>query len=414
MPESKRWSLFEAFGIELEYMLVDHQSLDVRSVADRVLETAAGHPISDVEFGAATWSNELALHVLELKGTEPTADLLGLSQSLQQALVAMQPILQTHDALLLPGAMHPWMDPSSEAKLWPHECAEIYQAYHRLFNCLSHGWANVQSVHLNLPFSSDEEFSKLHAAVRLILPILPALTASSPIVQSTRSEWLDMRMRFVRDHCREVPFLTGDMVPEAIFDEATYRREIFSRLQEAIGPHDPEGVFDANFLNARGAIARFDRGSIEIRVMDVQEYPAADVAICAAVVGVLKSLVAQRWHPLQDQQRAPTGMLSKWLDRVSQDAQDTVIDETAYLRLFGVTDPAITAGDLWRHLSDALGNQEPMVPELRRPLETVLRHGTLANRIIRAVGEDYRREHLRGVYRELNACLTDGNPFLPS
>ena len=50
------------------------------------------------------------------------------------------------------------------------------------------------------------------------------------------------------------------------------------------------------WLNARGAIARFGRGTIEIRVLDVQECPQADLAICAAVVEVLQALVAEDDH----------------------------------------------------------------------------------------------------------------------
>ena len=50
----------------------------------------------------------------------------------------------------------------------------MYEAYDRIFDCRGHGWANLQAVHLNLPFSGDEEFGRLHAAIRLVLPIMPA------------------------------------------------------------------------------------------------------------------------------------------------------------------------------------------------------------------------------------------------
>ena len=53
--------------------------------------------------------------------------------------------------------MHPWMDPRA-ASLWPHEYGEVYAAYDRIFDCRRHGWANLQSVHLNLPFADEREF----------------------------------------------------------------------------------------------------------------------------------------------------------------------------------------------------------------------------------------------------------------
>lgn len=401
-----RLHLFDAFGVEVEYMIVDRDSLDVRAVCDNVLSTAAGHPTGDIQFGDATYSNELALHVIELKGSRPTADLPALATSMDAALQTIAPALSTHGVMLLPTAMHPWMNPTKETRLWPHEYHEIYHAYHNVFDCYRHGWANVQSVHLNLPFDGDDEFARLHAAVRLLLPLLPALAASSPIVGGQADDWADARMRFVRDHCDRVPFLTGQMIPEAIYDEATYRREIFGGLETAIAPFDDSGVFDANFLNARGAIARFDRGSIEIRVMDVQECPAADVAICAITIEVLKTLVATRWTSWQDQSAVSTESLARLLDQVSQHAGATVIDDADYLAHFGITTAPMTAGEVWKTIADSLAFDHPMV-------STILDRGSLSTRIRSAIGGDFRREHLVEVYRRLGDCLMAGRSFQP-
>ncbi|QDS90760.1 Carboxylate-amine ligase YbdK [Rosistilla ulvae] len=411
MNQPRRLSIFEAFGIELEYMVVDRATLDVRPIADRVLQSAAGRPTSDFDWGPTTWSNELALHVLELKGSQPTSDLIELSSSLQQSVARLQQALAGSDAILMPSAMHPWMDPATETQLWPHECAEIYNAYHSIFNCFTHGWANVQSVHLNLPFANDDEFARLHAAVRLLLPILPALAASSPIVQRQVGPWRDMRMQKVREHCRRVPFLTGAMIPEPIYDEATYRREIFAGLKTAIAPYDTAGVFDANFLNARGAIARFDRGSVEIRVMDVQEHPAVDVAICIAAIGVLKTLVAERWQPLGSQQQMSVPALSRLLDRVSAEAEATVIDDAPYLQQFGISDRSLTAGELWRHLIGEAAKHEPLIDGVEDDLRSILQHGSLATRIVGAIDGDLRQERLGEVYRVLCDCLSAGRSF---
>jgi len=48
--------LFEAFGVEIEYMIVDARTLDVRPITDRVFEAVAGQIVSDVEVGEITWS----------------------------------------------------------------------------------------------------------------------------------------------------------------------------------------------------------------------------------------------------------------------------------------------------------------------------------------------------------------------
>ncbi len=408
-----RLHCFEAFGIELEYMLVDRDSLDVRPVADRVLEAVHGSPTSDFETGVCTWSNELALHVIELKGTLPTAELAAFAEHLHTAVRELEPALAANNVQLLPTGMHPWMRPETETVLWPHENAEIYQAYHRLFDCFRHGWANVQSVHLNLPFFDDQEFAGLHAATRLVLPLLPALTASSPVLAGQSEDWRDMRMKMVRGHCDQVPFLTGDMIPEPIYDESSYRREIFGKLKAVIQPHDPGGVFDPNFLNARGAIARFDRGSVEIRVMDVQECPKSDIAVCVATIAAIKTLVAQAHSSLASQQDFPTKRLSRILDDVSASAEQAQIEDAEFLALFGVHAGPVTAVDLWRHILKTGAAAEPMLASFSETLELILRHGTLATRILRAIGSKPSHDRLREVYMKLGACLQQNKLLLP-
>ena len=38
--------LFDAYGVELEYMLVDRETLAVAPICDRVLAAEAGEPVS--------------------------------------------------------------------------------------------------------------------------------------------------------------------------------------------------------------------------------------------------------------------------------------------------------------------------------------------------------------------------------
>ena len=68
----------------------------------------------------------------------------------------------------MPTGAHPWLNPHNGIALWPHGDRKIYNAYHQLFNCAGHGWGNLQSSHLNLPFANDQEFKVLHDAVRLL------------------------------------------------------------------------------------------------------------------------------------------------------------------------------------------------------------------------------------------------------
>ena len=67
--------LFEGFGVELEYMIVDRDTLCVLPVADQLLRDAAGQYVSEIERGEIAWSNELVLHVVEFKTNGPSRSL---------------------------------------------------------------------------------------------------------------------------------------------------------------------------------------------------------------------------------------------------------------------------------------------------------------------------------------------------
>lgn len=399
------YPLFDVFGVELEYMIVDRETLAVRPVADELLRSVAGAYVSDVERGAIGWSNELVNHVVELKTSAPVPSLAGLDASFVESIAEVNERLAAFDAMLLPTGAHPLMDPYTETRLWPHEYNEIYSLYNRIFDCRGHGWSNLQSTHLNLPFQGDDEFGRLHAAIRVLLPILPALSASTPILDGRFTGFLDARLEAYRHNQARIPSIAGRVVPEPVFTEAEYHRRIFTPIIEAIRPYDTEEVLDHHFLNSRGAIARFDRGAIEIRVLDIQECPGADVAILQAVVAVLRALVAERWAPLAEQQAWTTEALASLFEAVVRDGEATRIETPGFAALFGAGDGTATAGALWRHLVDEVRAELP--GDSARRLEVILSEGTLATRILRHLGGEVTPPRLRECYRSLARCLAE-------
>lgn len=415
MMGSDQLHLFEGIGVELEYIIVNRQSLAVLPVADQLLAAQAGGITDEVEVGPLRWSNELVLHVVELKTNGPATCLHGLADHFEQGVAAVNRRLQALDGQLMPTAMHPWMDPARDSRLWPHDNSLIYQTYHRIFDCRGHGWVNLQSCHLNLPFCGDDEFGRLHAAIRLLLPILPALAASSPFMDGNPSGLLDTRLQVYRDNQKRIPMITGRVIPEPVFTRKAYHEAILQPLYRAIADYDPEGVLQDEWLNSRGAIARFDRSTIEIRTLDVQETPKADLAIAAAVIGALKALASNRWLPLSNQQDWPVEPLVAILSATIRDGERAMIDNRDYLALFGIDAPRTTAGELWRHLIMTLASEQP---EELRPfmpvLEIILTHGPLARRILQALGQAPDRARLAETYRTLCSCLADGTMFIPS
>ena len=394
-------------------MIVHAGTLDVHASADQLLEAVAGELTDEFENGEIAWNNELALHVIELKCNGPRPSLERLAPAFAANVALANEKLRAVDRLLLPSAMHPWMNPAKELTLWPHGLSEVYATFDRIFSCKGHGWANLQSMHLNLPFAGDEQFARLHAAIRFLLPILPGLAASSPIVDGVRNGILDNRLVAYRTNCAKIPSITGDVVPEPIGSVGEYQETLLAPLYRDLEPHDPERVLQHEWVNARGAIARFERMAIEIRVLDVQETPYMDVAYAALIVEVLKLMCAEQWSTLRSLQSWRTADLGKLLQLTERQGESAAINDRNLLRAFGYRGSSATVGELWEHLIEAVSARSVLEHSHGRMLEHYLRYGTLATRISKAVGLFPDRSKLREVYGELSESLDRGTPFKP-
>lgn len=391
-------------------MIVRRDDLSVVPWSDRVLIGADGRPVSDIERGPVTWSNELTAHVIELKTTDPVTTLDGCAEAFAAEVREINRRLEPHGAMLLPTAMHPTMRPD-EAVLWTHEFSDVYAAFDRIFDCRGHGWSNLQSMHLNLPFANDAEFARLHAAIRLVLPLLPALAASSPVVEGKITGWPDNRLAFYRKNSAKIPALCGRVIPEPVYSEADYGREIFEPIGRALAPHDPDGVLEPVFSNSRGAIARFDRGSIEIRVLDLQECAAADLAIARTVIALLRELVAGDRLATAEQQAATVDELAPVFHACVEQGGAAVIDSKILASALGDGRTGRTAAALW---AEAIARLDPCAGASaaeQAALAVLVRDGNLAGRMVRRVGGTPGREAITALYRELAACAAENRSF---
>ncbi|MEJ2678326.1 MAG: glutamate-cysteine ligase family protein [Gemmatimonadota bacterium] len=401
--------LFQAFGVEIEFMVVDRDTLDVRPVVDRLIHDIAGEYASEVELDGIALSNELTLHVAELKTNGPAPRLQGLAGRFQDQVRALDERLASLDARLMPGGMHPWMDPQ-EMRLWPHDYNAVYEKFDDIFDCTGHGWANLQSTHINLPFRGNDELGRLHGAIRMVLPLIPALAASSPILDGRAGPDLDNRLRAYQGNAHRVPSVAGLVIPEAVFTRRDYEEQILHRIYRDLEAYDPEGILRYEWVNARGAIVRFDRSAIEIRLVDAQECPRADLAVAAAVVAAVRALALADPPPGSTQAPA-TETLAAILDSTIARGEQAVIENDAFLGMLGLSAPA-TAGDVWRYLVDTHVRADADAAEWIPALDVILEQGPLARRILRAVnaepGTALERGRLRDVYRRLCDCLRDG------
>lgn len=229
--------LFERVGVAIDAMIVDADSLAIRPLADELLSELGGAGASVHQSGAMRWRPALARHVIQLETTAP--DTAGLSELFLEQSRAIDRHLAQAGCRLLPGAMHPWMDAAGEFELFPHRDHRIHQHLHRIFDCGQHGWSNLQRVKIHLPFQGDEEFGRLHAAIRLLLPLIPALAAASPYADGRRQVAMDHGLTAYRGARTRVPSIIGQVVPEPIYTIGAYH-DLLATLYQEIAVHDPE------------------------------------------------------------------------------------------------------------------------------------------------------------------------------
>ncbi len=410
-----RYRLFEVVGLELEYVVVDRE-LRPQCLVEDAFRHIHGRATSDIEYDGVGFSNELAAHVFEIKTVEPTASLAVAEAELLRGLEFFSNVLRDEfDARLLPTGMHPFMLPE-ETKLWERANRAVYRTYARLFPIHHHGWLNVQASHVNLPFDSEENTVLLHNAIACLLPYLPALAASSPIYEGALGPSVDNRMEFYKTNQRRFPQITANVVPEYIISFSDYRRRVFKPIRQALDGLPGTGVLRAEWVNSRGAIMRFSRRAVEIKVLDVQECVRADVAIAVFIRGALRHLVRRLQAgtlSLPDHT-----MLVEDLNAVVRDGSDARV-AARHLRPPSLGERgATTARNVLGALLEAAYPETSAEERVYLPVvEERIRNGNLSERIARQLRRRTRRRNrdersvIREIYEELALCLEHNAPW---
>src|SRR3990167_6585615 len=400
---NKIYSLFSVYGIELEYMVVDKTSLEIKPITDEILTKLQGHITNEVELDEIAASNELVLHVIELKTNGPKPSLIKLDTSFHEGIIKINKLLEFYHACLMPAGAHPWLNPKNGIKLWSHGDRSIYETYHQIFNCEGHGWSNLQSTHINLPFANDAEFAKLHSAVRVILALIPALAASTPFLEGKYTGSLDTRLTYYALNQQKIPVISGDVIPEFVNSQQEYQDTILTPMYKAIAPWDKENILQYEWLNSRGAIARFERSAIEIRIMDIQECPLADISCIEAITGVLRYLIAQT-NTYLEQPMSCTALRSIY-DNCIQHGLKTEITDKTYLQQCALTSKgSVSARNLWQILLEQADSYIDKTHQV--VLEKILSQGNLAERLVKTHHKmDGNKQSLPHIYRQLCECL---------
>lgn len=398
----KQYTLFSVTGLEFEYMIVDKTTLKPLPICDQVIKKLSGVITTEYALGDLTINNELVLHVLELKMTQPEATLIDFDQKLTKAITTINNTLKTFNACLMPTGAHPFYNPKAGVKLWPHGDREIYRTYQSIFNCEGHGWANLQSMHINLPFSSDAEFAQLHNAIRLLMPIIPALSASTPFIENKATGYLDTRLFYYGKNQQKIPEIAGKVIPEPINSIQAYHDDILGPMFAAISPFDPKKILQEEWLNSRGAIARFDRNAIEIRIVDSQECAKADLAVAYTLIETLKLLVNES----KQKQSSPmdTDILSNLFQQTIKNGFNHKINNEIFLAQLSIEyKQGLSVKAIWENLISRLS----LPPTFQEVINTILSSGNLSDRLLHAS----KNRSLESIYHELCDCLAENRLF---
>lgn len=240
----------------------------------------------------------------------------------------------------------------------------------------------------------------------------PWRPAPLPIIDGRRQDSLDHRLEVYRTNSSKIPSLTGQVIPEPVFTRADYDSRIFQRIYRDIRPYDPDTVLQEEWLNSRGAIARFDRSAIEIRILDVQECPLADLAIASLIIKTLQALVDGLWSDPGNLRQWRTDTLADILFHTVKSAEQYRINNADYINIFGIRKKGpVSAGALWSHILQEIRGRYPLHEAFLEPLAIITRQGTLASRIVRQLDHDLSRPALARVYGRLCDYLAQGVMF---
>jgi carboxylate-amine ligase len=266
---------------------------------DKVIKDFYGKIVNFVELPDFTFGKELQLHVMEIKANAPFKSPELFEETMQNAVVTLLDFLEKkYHASLLGTGMHPLLR-LSETGVWPHRHRKIYYELSKIFNLTQHGWLNIQSFHLNLPYSREANGVLQHNLLAGLCAYLPAIAASSPICEGAISPNVDNRLYFYKLNQREVPSITGDVVPEAVSSFAQYHKDVIGQYSRDLAKAGAgKTLLFKEWVNSRGVIFRFDRSALEVRVMDEQECIKSDVALSCFVRAALRGLMAEKVEPL--------------------------------------------------------------------------------------------------------------------
>jgi gamma-glutamyl:cysteine ligase YbdK (ATP-grasp superfamily) len=370
-------------------------------IVDKVLKDFHGRVVNFVEQPHFTFGKELQLHVMEIKPNAPFRSPVNFEETMQEAVLTLTDFLERrYKAHLLGTGMHPLLR-LEDTGVWPHRHKQIYEAYSKVFNLKRHGWLNIQSFQLNLSYQDEKSGVHLHNVLANLCAYLPAIAASSPFYEGKLGEYVDNRLHFYMLNQKEVPSVAGDVVPEYVSSFNEYEDRIIRRYSRDLSAAGAgELLHDKDWVNSRGAIFRFDRKAVEVRVMDEQECVKSDVALSCFIRSALRGLMKEKAELLPH-------------ERLVNDFNSTIASGLAaeVHHPHGHTAREVCSYFHRVALDSAEDEEKKYLSVVKKRIECESLSETIRRRVqLRAQKTDL-KEAIVDVYSRLIKCLIDNEPY---
>jgi gamma-glutamyl:cysteine ligase YbdK (ATP-grasp superfamily) len=400
MWENRMYKTLDVLGPEHEFSVVNDE-MRALPIVDKVIKDFHGRIVNFVQQPSFTFGKELQMHVLEIKPNNPFKMPVEFEEKMHGAVLVLESFLQSrYRAHLLGTGMHPLLR-LDETGIWPHRHKQIYDEYSKIFNLRRHGWLNIQSFHLNLPYSDQRSGILLHNLLANICPYLAAIAASSPVYENRLREKIDNRLYFYVQNQKEVPSVTGDVIPEYVSSFSQYRREIICKYSEDLAAAGANRlILNKEWVNSRGVIFRFDRKAIEIRVMDEQECIKSDVALSTFIRALLRGLMKQ------DSEFLPHRVLVQDLNAIIRRGLGACVHHPH-------GDTAKRVCEYYHNiaLGSATDDEKKYLPIIRKRIECGNLSEIVRERVLKKSHRTDLKEAIIDIYSDLAESLAENQPY---
>jgi hypothetical protein len=213
---------------------------------------------------------------------------------------------------------------------------------------------------------------------------------------------VDNRLVFYKLNQREVPSVTGDVVPEHVSSFDQYWKGVIGRYSRDLAKAGAgKAILFKEWVNSRGVIFRFDRKAVEVRVMDEQECVKSDVALSCFIRSTLRGLIEKQTEPMSH-------------DLLVSDFNSVVADglNARTLHPDGATARQVCQDFFKLAMENAEEDEKRYLWLIKRRIENGNLSELIRDRILRKTQKTDLAEAIRTVYSTLIKCLADNQPYL--